>query len=299
MRKLRVFRSVGEVFSGVTRHYFQLLVASWPAVVVLFLSAGVYYWVYFTSGVVELIAAAQESNDPTTVLAVYERLFSGGNGLILTLSIIVGMIASALAAVRWHRFVLLGDGNVSFLRSEDGRYIWTFIKVWALYVLTAVFLVAGIVGGVVLIGPAIRADTSGVMVGLVSLGGIFVVLLFGGYVTRLMLALPDAAIGQAGRVFTVFRMARGNTWRLIGYTFLILLMMVVVVLIAFLLAGVVGALLLLLGQPGLAIATIVGVVLYVAIYLYFVMVGITMLSVAYREIVGLPQADATPAPVEA
>lgn len=59
MRKLPVFRSVGEVFSGVTRHYLQLILAAWPAVILIAVGAVLYVWAYREAGFGELIELMQ------------------------------------------------------------------------------------------------------------------------------------------------------------------------------------------------------------------------------------------------
>lgn len=53
MKKLPVFQSVREVLSGVTRHYFQLLTAAWPAILVLIAASSVTVWNYYASGYFE------------------------------------------------------------------------------------------------------------------------------------------------------------------------------------------------------------------------------------------------------
>jgi hypothetical protein len=104
-----------------------------------------------------------------------------------------------------------------------------------------------------------------------------------------MIALPDAALGQGGRVMEAFRRTRGNSWRLLG-AFLILLVTAAILMV---IAGLVlGA----LSGIGL-VGTVIGDILYAGVYLFSLMVQITMLSVAYREIVGMPGEEVSEAAV--
>lgn len=286
MRKLPVFHSVGEVFSGVTRHYFQLLIAAWPALIFVIVAMGLYAWSYYEAGIgtlFELMKAQEPSSSEITAafLAVEQNISSP----IYYTAFALMTVASAVAAVRWHRFVLMGAAGGVLLRMEDARYIWTFIKVMLLYFLMAILLFAVVFGIAAVSGIA---KEGGNPAGAGFLGMVLVVgmvvgyLLIIGFFMRLMLALPDAAIGLSGNVRAILKATQGNTWRMVGYAVLIGLLYGVMMIGLILILAIVGAV---LGTgPALAVSAIVGT----AAYFYFVMLSITMLSVAYREIVGLP-----------
>jgi hypothetical protein len=104
-----------------------------------------------------------------------------------------------------------------------------------------------------------------------------------GFLLRLMLALPDAAIGQPGKVIGIFPASQGNTWRMVGYGVLIGLIYTAILFGLVLILGLLGAVI-----GGGAIAVLLLGAVGLAAYFYFLMLQITMLSVAYREIVGLP-----------
>ena len=287
MRKLPVFRSVGEVFSGVTRHYFQLIGVAWPALIFILIAMGLYAWSFHQAGIGALFDLLNaEGTPPEEIGAAYEAVAERATGPVYYAAFILTTLASAVAAVRWHRCVLMGEGGSFLLRMEDARYIWTFIKVTLLYFLMAVLLFAVIFG---IAGIAGIAERGGNPAGAGFLGVVLAISMVIGYLLilglslRLMLALPDVAIGLPGKVRAVLAATQGNTWRMVGYALLIGLVYGVVILVLILvlaiLGGVLGA-----GPLVLAISGVVGI----AAYFYFVMLSVTMLSVAYREIVGLP-----------
>lgn len=286
MRKLPVIRSVSEVFSGVTRHYFQLVGAAWPALVFVAVGLGLYGWAYYESGAFEVFAMIQQGQSMDEIAAAIEAADRGAIGPAYFAGFLIMFLASAVAAVRWHRFVLMGEGNGVLVRAEDGRYIWTFIKVMLLYFVAIVALALVFVGIAGIAGASSDAGNSGLTSILMLIFGIGIVaayLLVLGILLRLMLALPDAAIGQPGKVIGVFSASQGNTWRMVGYGLLIGLIYTVILFGLVLIMGLLGAVL-----GGGAIAVLLLGAVGLAAYFYFLMLQITMLSVAYREIVGLP-----------
>ena len=293
MNKLPVIGTVSEVVSGVLRHYFQLIYVAWPAVLLLLLSFGAMVWIYLSSGILD----AANGQNPEDIKAALERMESGGNNLVFIFGGLLAGLASAVSAVRWHRFVLLGEGaggrfgQIRVLRREDGSYIWATIKLFFVYMLfiAAIAILAMLV---VMLSRAMGAggERSAGTGLLVVLGAFAVYVAALMVIFRLMIALPDAAVGQGGRVLEMFRRTRGNSWRLLGAFILLFLIGGV----AMGLAGVVFGLLAGIGFVGVLVAGL----LYAGVYLFFLMMQITMLSVSYREIIGLP-ADMRPPEVTA
>ncbi len=290
MKKLPVFASVREVLSGVSSHYFQLILASWPAILLLLAAFGTMN--YLGADFME----ASQKNDREATKAALEHLFSGGTGLVLILVLLLFVLTSAIAAVRWHRFVLLGEGadrgygQIRILRGEDGSYIWTSIKLGLVYLLFAVAVGIFVVLGASIAHAIGGGEEKGSGASMLLFLGITIIYLGVLLVFfRLMIALPDAALGQGGRVMEAFRRTRGNSWRLLG-AFLILLVTAAILMV---IAGLVlGA----LSGIGL-VGTVIGDILYAGVYLFTLMVQITMLSVAYREIVGMPGEEVSEAAV--
>ncbi|MAB12670.1 hypothetical protein [Parvibaculum sp.] len=290
MNKLRVISSVSEVLSGVFRHYFQLILVAWPAILLLLVSFGALVWMYLSTGILDAVGG----QNPEEVKAALEQMEAGGTSIGFILIALLAGLASAVAAVRWHRFVLLGEGadgrmeNIRVLRAEDGSYIWTSIKLILVYMLfIAAFFI--LVALVVMLGRAVAGGGNAGVEAFAALAAVI------GYVFalmimfRLMVALPDAAMGRGGRVIEIFRRTHGNSWRLLG-AFMLLFLLGAVVL------GVVGFALGLLASVGI-VGAVIGVILYAGAYLFFLMMQITMLSVSYREIIGLPGSGESPAAV--
>lgn len=286
MRKLPVFKSVSEVFSGVTRHYFQLIAASWPSLVFVVAAAGLCFWSLDQAGISVTFEMVREGRPVRETFAAYEAATSELGPLYYVGSLILSL-AGAVAAVRWHRFVLLGSGGAGLLRTEDGRYIWTLIKIVLVFLLFAVILMITVaVVGALFVAFADLDDGAGQAENGASLPIAMITVIVGAVVylisfavlMRLMLALPDAAIGQTGRVFSIFKATRGNTWRMLGCSLLVGIP-------AFLGTAVVIGVFVAVPSPfGALLAAVIGT----AAYIYFLMTQVTMLSVAYREIVGLP-----------
>lgn len=286
MRKLPVFRSVGEVFSGVTRHYFQLLVAVWPAAILIAIGVALYVWAYGEAGFGELIVLMQSGASPEEIAAAAEAMDQAAMGPTYFAATVLLMLASAVAAVRWHRFVLIGEHSGMLLRREDFRYIWTIIKVMLLYFMLILFGAFLVIGLQALSGESMKAGNAGV-VGFLEMAAavpIVVGYLFAlGVLLRMMLALPEVSVGGRGKVFSILSASEGNTWRMLGYWLVIALahglIALGLALVLSLLAAVLG---------GGALLTVLIAAAGLGAYFYFLMLQITMLSVAYREIVGLP-----------
>ncbi len=285
MRKLPVFASLAEVLSGVTRHYFQLLGAAWPAVLVLLAAVGMVAWLYYSVGYFAALTADEGKPDLAALEAAAIALTTGSNRWAAYGAQFLVAVASAVAAVRWHRLVLLGEGangegGVVPLRKEDGVYLFALLKILLLCI-----------GGVLLFALAAFATSmtgSKALNVVIALLLVFLYFLAFGLLMRLMLALPDASVGAGGRVFAIFRASEGNTWRLLGLVLLLGFVTSIVIAVAFM---AVGALANAAGVASLSSSPVfiaASIVVGLAIYLYFVMAQVTVLSVAYREIIGMP-----------
>ncbi|MGV8996889.1 MAG: hypothetical protein ACOH12_08090 [Parvibaculaceae bacterium] len=291
IKKLPVFDSLGEILSGVTRHYFQLLVVAWPAVIIILAAVLISSWQDYDAGVFSAYVANNGAPDFEAILAAQQKLKTVDAEILSWACQLLLLFASAVAAVRWHRFVLLGEGangfgGVNVMRKEDGTYIWTTLKIFGVMFLAILaFAIVGTVLAVLKLPPAVYAVLA--IPGLVIFFSLYLSLI------RLSLALPDAALGQGGRVSDMYKASAGNSWRLLGLALLIgLVIATATIVIAFVVVKLAGAL-------GLSFATspallVVGALLYMGVYLYFIMASVTMLSVAYREIIGLPPAPIMP-----
>ncbi|MBX3446850.1 MAG: hypothetical protein KF765_08845 [Parvibaculaceae bacterium] len=130
MRKLPVFRSVGEVFAGVTRHFFELLRI---ALVPVALSFGVFAAAAFWVDDPELVRWTLSIELPeetglyeTDALAEEDKR---SRAIMFGLAVLASYLIYVPAIVSWHRFVLYGEKTSSLLRWEDMRYVISVIKI--------------------------------------------------------------------------------------------------------------------------------------------------------------------------
>ncbi|MDZ4381624.1 MAG: hypothetical protein U0942_09810 [Parvibaculum sp.] len=291
MRKLPVIRSVSEVFSGVTRHYFQLVALTWSALLLIALSVGLNIYTYYQNGMNDVFELMRQEGTPSgQVLERFQEAAAAAErDPLYYVAYLMFMLASAVAAVRWHRFVLFGESRAAFLRFEDARYLWTLVKLFILTLLAVLIFIGATAGIVYAVSDLIEMPEQAILppfAGFLIFVAIVALYLFiVGLILRLMMGLPDAAVGQSGRIFRAFGATRGNTWRLGGYAVLVGFLTFLVLLAEILIVGF--FLRYILWQSPLVWALVV-VVVAAASYFYFLMLQITMLSVAYREIVGLP-----------
>ncbi|MAB12671.1 hypothetical protein [Parvibaculum sp.] len=301
MNKLPVFAAFREVYAGVTRHYIQLLGAAWPAVALMVAMSFAVYGYQEWSGYNDAARAFLKNPNPEDFKnlqrmtgAIPARILSWGSS-------IVTFVAGAVAAVRWHRFVLLGEKGFSGqpslrrVRREDGAYVWAMIKLGLVVALWTIF-------GVILFafygsqtGLSEHLKNSGLLSTLFSLavlaglcGGVALIL-------RGALVLPHAALGEGSRLGDVFGRSSGNGLRLLGLVVLLYLPFMLLIVVALIASG--GSLFRLatgLTVDGLGVTWILTSLVGTAIYFYAVMLQVTMLSVSYREIVGLPEDTRSP-----
>lgn len=293
MRKLPVFRSAGEVFSGVTRHFFELVrAAALPLLLMVALAAaGIFILMQSALGewYMQMLGGMA---DPQSVPTPPPFTFVTLVGILVFFLLYLGLFAAA--AVRWHRFVLFGEkpgaGTPSLGGGLDLGYFMVILKLSF-----AMFFAAIPVWGAmaVVAGFGMLAPGALTLVGGIAIFVLFFLLLM--LIARISLALPDSAVGGEGSLGTMFDRSKGNSWRLIGYHVLITLGLFLISLIYGLVLGLLPIertlddIQMLLG---------ISVLLNIPLQLFTSMIGVTSLSVAYREIVGLPGTpEAEPAAV--
>jgi hypothetical protein len=284
MRRLPVVQSFKEVFSGVTRHYFELIGVA-PVGVALILLGYVAMFLLSPTAETAQSAAASFEQTPWSLIVIVFLLF---------------MIGFPAAAVRWHRFVLIGERPshpvASFWGLNQTRYFLNMFKLMilmgVLFAATA-FAVFGAGAGLATAFGGIEGMSAGGKLGFFILALIAVLALYLAFiylVARLSISFPAAAVGQDGSFREAMENTKGNEWRLLGYTLLVQFTVVLAVMIFGAIVGGVGGIVIgSIAQP----ADVPRLLKYLNILLlpatlYQLMIGVTMLSVAYREIVGLP-----------
>jgi hypothetical protein len=286
-RALPIIVSVKEVYSGVTSHFFQLISVAW-----LWLLVGVaaMIWMGYSveaSGIPRMTPETMQTAD-----------ISAGAIAQIVVAIIIYVAATAGAAVKWHRFVLLGaytQGNEGDVTGSALRYVWATIKIALVYILlfsifaAALSLSASLSG---MPGPA-----GGVVALLMGLIGAALLLVIVGVVMRLSLVLPDIALGGKGSLREMFARTSRHGMQLLGYALLMLLCLFVVIVAASFVVSLV--LIAIMGADAIRTPTpqtqIIMQVIQLPVSVFAMMIGVTMLSVAYREVIGLEPQNTTQA----
>lgn len=297
-RKLPVFRSTAEVFAGVTRHFFELVrVGLVPIVLSFGILGAAAVWVddpslvqWFVNVDLPLDPEQPEGSDAAAVEDDRSR------SILFALAVLVSYLIYVPAIVSWHRFVLFGEKASPLMpRWEDMRYVVAVLKLavaFLFFMIPAGIAVFGVIWLVqqlpgleegALWSPQYVSAAVAVIAGYLIATGILM---------RVSLALPDASVGGKGGIESMIFRTRGNTWRLIWFNTLILIPMSVLAVVYGWVANLVVGLDL-AGVPPLLLSHLANLPLT----LYLSMLSVTMLSVAYREIVGLPgTAPADPDP---
>ncbi|HEX7776362.1 MAG TPA: hypothetical protein VF449_07520 [Parvibaculum sp.] len=178
-----------------------------------------------------------------------------------------------IIAVAWHRFILVGDAAPGKVHLRFGRREGRFLLVS--FFLLLLFMPGFIItmGTTEFSDPA--AGPTGSLIGFVGL-----LLLMVGiyYFVRLSLLLPAVAVAvdEPMNARLILERTRNNFWRLVA---LILLTGLPIAIFFWLVAWVAAA----LGLPA-----IVPLIVYAVVYVFFAIVNVAILSVAYRELIGPP-----------
>lgn len=177
-----------------------------------------------------------------------------------------------IIAVAWHRFILMGD-------APPGRFHFAFGRREARYLVVSVFLTLLFVPGFVL-GATPAFMPANMTASLLSFFGALLVMVAIYFMVRLSLLLPAVSVGDPVNPRLILERTRGNFWRLV-------LVLASVVLPMMLVAVVVGTLL-----EGGPVMRIVAVGILSLVLIFFAVVNIAVLSVAYRELIGPPGTQA-------
>lgn len=188
---------------------------------------------------------------------------------------LAGLFLWAVIAVAWHRFILIGD-------APSGAFHLTFGRREARFLLLSVFLFLLLMPGIAI---AIAAERmTGTMTGsLLSFLGLLLFLVAVYFFVRLSLLLPAVSIDDPVDPRLVLERTRGNFWRLVA---VFVSVVVPVVLLAVLLGSLLG---------GGALLQILSIAAFALVSVFFAVVNVAVLSIAYRELVGPP--GSVPSPV--
>jgi len=272
-RRLPILSSVKEVFSGVSSHFFQLVAAAW---IWLLIGYGAWLWlshVLAQTGIQNMMPAE-----------IGQVKMDAAVSFQIAMCFVVYIIATAGAAVKWHRCVLVSDEAAVMNRNiahDAFRYVWVTIKVGFVYVLLLIILT----GAITLAGSL--GDVAGRMLSLFALAAFFVTGIPA--LLRLSMAMPDVALGGAGSLRDMFARTAGMGMQILAYAVLILLGIILVAVIASTVLGIVFAATVGLEaarDPSPSVRLLMDIA-KLPVSVFGMMIGVTMLSVAYRELIGL------------
>ncbi|KAB7740453.1 hypothetical protein F2P47_07955 [Parvibaculum sedimenti] len=202
---------------------------------------------------------------------VAAMLDANANPALRFLLEIASLFLWPIIAVAWHRFILLGDAAPGAFHLHFGRREARFLMV-------SIFLGLLMLPGYIMaaLTVAMNEGAANPSLSLVAFLGLIALLVAVYYFTRLLLLLPGVAVDEPIDPRLILERTRGNFWRLV----LLMLLATLPIGVAFV---VIGTVMLSLGLP-----TLIVFVLAAVFYIFFAIVGVAVLSIAYRELVGPP-----------
>ena len=313
MKKFPVMASVAEVFAGVFHHFAELVRVAWLPLILWLVISYLGNWIYLQKEVhdpaflLSITSEAGKSADEIKAIQAAKDTVDRHVMPVTGIWLFVEYLTASVVAVVFHRFVLLGNRNQGIAGTgfSYGRpellYFWTFAKIG---IVAFVGCMVALVIVALLLSPFISADSFKMkegpetMASIAQLGGLLFVVAFSALfsTSRMVLLLPHVALGFANESGHIWRATKGNGLRLTLY---MMIVFSIILAWAFIINWPVRKMLGMdfLGNPADDLALANNLWLFLAsnlLTLPFVilstMLSITMLSVAYREIIGLPTA---------
>ena len=169
-----------------------------------------------------------------------------------------------MIAVTWHRFILLGDEPAGRIHFSFGRREARFLLVT---IMLSLFMLPGLLC-FMLVGAMAQAGQGSTLAGLIAVVGMVLEIAGIFFLVRLSLMLPAVAVDEAVNAGRMLERTKGNFWRLAG--------------VAVLSALPFFAVLILLGALPLALKAVGSAI----VMLFYAIVNVAVLSIAYRELAG-------------
>lgn len=184
---------------------------------------------------------------------------------------LAGLFLWPIIAVAWHRFVLLGD-------AVPGSFHLNFGRREARFLMVSIFLGLLVMPGLLVskMTAAMNDPSLGASASLLGFLGLILLMVGIYYFVRLLLLLPAVAVDEPINARLILERTRGNFWRLLALTVLASLPLIV---IFFFTASF---------AVTLALPSFVLVVVAATVGVFFMIVNVAVLSIAYRELIGPP-----------
>lgn len=176
-----------------------------------------------------------------------------------------------IIAVAWHRFVLVGDVQPGNFHLQFGRREGRFLLVSFGLVL---LLMPGYL--ISMATMTLKDPAAGPSASLIGFFGLLLMLVGIYYFVRLSLLMPAVAIDEPINARLILERTRNNFWRLLALVFLASVPIIALIWLIATLANAIG------------LPDFVPLVVYAVIYVFFAIVNVAILSIAYRELIGPP-----------
>jgi hypothetical protein len=210
-------------------------------------------------------------------------LLPGKSNLFLSFAIEIATLGLwAIISVAWYRFILIGE-------STEGAFQINFSRREARYLFVSFFLVLLALPSLLFAGPPqfppatfvagllSKTGSAGTLLGFFGLLLSFVGIYF---LIRLLLLLPAVAIDEPINVRLILERTRGNFWRILALCILSTLPL----LLAYM---VIVSLFVALNLP-----LVIALFLSSLLSIFFAIVNVAILAIAYRDLIGPPGAMA-------
>lgn len=184
---------------------------------------------------------------------------------------LAGLFLWPIIAVAWHRFVLIGD-------VAPGRFHLNFGRREARFLMISIFLGLLVMPGLLVSGmtAAMNDPSLGASASLLGFLGLILLMVGLYYFVRLLLLLPAVAVDEPINARLILERTRGNFWRLLA---LIILASLPLIIVFFVMANIVVI---------FALPPFVLFVFAAMVGVFFMIVNVAVLSIAYRELIGPP-----------
>lgn len=207
-------------------------------------------------------------------LSLVGALLADSGQVVLRIAIeFASLFLWPIIAVAWHRFILLGDAPV-------GAYQISFGQRESRFLVVSFFLVLLLLPGFFITTLTSQMQGLGPSASLIGFAGILLAFIGIYFLVRLLLLLPAVAIDEPINARLILERTRGNFWRLVAICILSSLPLVVVYWLVMSVA------------LSLGISVAVPMLLAAVLSIFFAIVNVAILSIAYRELIGPPGAMA-------
>lgn len=199
--KLPFWQTVWACYRLTWRHAGTILSYSWPLLIVLLLTRGLITWVTFEG--------------PQKTISAGANFWTGDTILMFTQTIAF-ILASAMIAVPWHRYLLLGTPPTTSDLNPFQLRIWRYMK-WELLIfvplIPAIWFSIGLVELGRTVMPPVDAEIitplDKLLMGFGLLPGWLVA-------ARISPVYPARAVDDMSSLSSLWNLTQGNSWRLMA-----------------------------------------------------------------------------------